>query len=77
LAEERASRAESKALLARIVAEAEKNDIALTLASYLDEEEHLLTAPSIRLCVKYDMTATELNHVTSVLAQSVAAAGIV
>lgn len=56
--------------LQKIVDKAMGKGIALTLARYLDKEEHQLPPPSIRVSVNCRLTENEINRVVDVLSNA-------
>ncbi|XP_005099579.1 serine palmitoyltransferase 1 [Aplysia californica] len=56
--------------LQMVVDEAMSSGVALTVARYLEPEEHSLMPPSIRLTVNCELTDTEIDTVIRVLSES-------
>lgn len=61
LAESTGERIIDKDILWQIVKLAEDEGVALTLAAYLEEEEHLLPPPSIKVCVSSELGCEEMD----------------
>ncbi|XP_013772766.1 serine palmitoyltransferase 1-like [Limulus polyphemus] len=62
-----ADRAEAQQLLEQIVDHMQEEGVALTVARYIDEEEHLVPPPSIRLIVSAILDEEEISSVVSLL----------
>ncbi|KAK2148894.1 hypothetical protein LSH36_476g00006 [Paralvinella palmiformis] len=56
-----------KAILRKIVQKAEEQGVVLILAAYLEEEEHTLPPPSIRISVSAELTHNDIDRVVSVI----------
>ncbi|XP_078656406.1 serine palmitoyltransferase 1-like [Branchiostoma floridae x Branchiostoma belcheri] len=61
------SRTEATTKLETICNECMDQGVALTVARYLEGEEHLVPPPSIRIAVNVELTEDDIDHATSVI----------